>query len=172
SDREVGRACGRRCAATIAARRPATAATLDALASRGIDPADLVLAWEFTTASTTALTGWMHTIRDEAFALGTPAFTVTSVDDGGGAGFGPNVWARIEGTFEAPLFMTADAPGARLNLVGGVPVQNGVGHVPFVVDVPRSALASPTPVPGRPLVWGHGFFADRYQIANFDGFAN
>src|SRR5262249_19563403 len=94
------------------------------------------------------------------------------VDDGGGTGFDADIWARIEGTFDVPLFMTADAPAARLNLVGGMPVQNGVGHVPFVVDVPRSAVGAPVPVPTRPLVWGHGFFADRFQISYFDGFAN
>ena len=50
------------------------------------------------------------------------------------------IFRRVEGTFQAPLFMTADAPASRLNLVNGVPTQNGYATVPFVVDTPRLAV--------------------------------
>src|SRR5207244_4008666 len=129
----------------------------------------LVLAWDFTTASTQALTGWITSVRDQAFALGTPAFTVTNVDDGGGAGRNANIWAEITGTFQAPLFMTADAPGSRLNLVGGVPAQNGYATVPFVVDIPRIAVGG---APGRPTLWGHGLLGSRTQVSALSVLAN
>src|SRR6185503_421950 len=132
----------------------------------GVDPASLILAWDFTTASSSALTDWIVSVRDQAFALGTPSFTVTNVDDGpGGAGRNTNIFRRVTGTFQAPLFMTADAPGSRLNLVNGVPAQNGYATVPFVVDIPRVAVnVGGTPQPARPTLWGHGLLGSRTQI--------
>jgi hypothetical protein len=139
----------------------------------GVDVGTLVLAWDFTTASTQALTGWMVSVRDQAFALGTPAFTVDNVDNMQGAGFSDHIFARIEGRFQAPLFMTADAPASRLNLVGGVPTQNGYADVPFVVDIPRLAWnGSGTPVPVRPTLWGHGLVGDRFQLRTLSELAN
>ncbi|MGH7895295.1 MAG: hypothetical protein ACREQL_11550, partial [Candidatus Binatia bacterium] len=151
-------ACGSACAAAIVARRPVFTDVFQRLQAHGVDPASLVLAWDFTTASAPALTDWIRSVRDQAFALGTPAFTVTSIDDGpGGTGRNANIFRRVQGTFQAPLFMTADAPGSRLNLVNGVPAQNGYATVPFVVDIPRVTVnVGGTPEPARPTLWGHG----------------
>ncbi|MCW5893211.1 MAG: hypothetical protein KIT14_22070 [bacterium] len=174
ADAELTAACGSACAARIAARRPAMEATFASLAAAGVARTDLVLAWDFTTASTTALTGWMVAVRDQAFALGTPSFTVTSVDDGpGGLGRSATIFRRVEGTFQAPLFMTADAPGSRLNLVGGVPRQNGYATVPFMVDIPHWVLnGGGTPRPARPTLWGHGLLGTRSQIGSLSQLAN
>lgn len=162
---DIAAACGSACAAVIAPRLPVFHDIFAKLAAAGVDPADLVLAWDFTTSSTKALTGWMTSVRDQAFALGTPSFTVTSVNDGGGAGFNANIYMRIQGTFQAPLFMTADAPASRLNLIGGVPKQNGHATVPYVVDVPRVTVnVGGAPQPGRPTLWGHGLVGDRFQL--------
>jgi hypothetical protein len=69
--------------------------------------------------------------------------------------------------------MTADAPASRLNLVGGVPTQNGYATVPFMIEVPRSVYnGSGTPVPGRPSLWGHGLLGDRTQVRGLNAFAN
>jgi hypothetical protein len=166
---DVAGACGAGCAATVEQRRPAMAAVLGALASRGIDTGELILAWDFTTASTPALTGWIRSVRDQAFALGTPAFTVTKVTDE----FSATIYREIEGTFQAPLFMTADAPASRLNLVGGVPAQNGFATVPFVVDIPRSVYDGTGPTtPGRPSLWGHGLLGNRFQVRGLAPFGN
>jgi hypothetical protein len=147
------------------------------LAAAGVARDDLLLAWDFTTASDEALTGWMVSIRDQAFALPTPSFTVTSVDDGDGSGFNANIFRRVQGTFQAPLFMTADAPASRLNLVDGVPTQNGFATVPFVVDIPYSALPPDLPgtftyEPARASLWGHGLLGDRSQVDGLADFAN
>src|SRR2546422_4731740 len=84
-----------------------------------------------------------------------------------------NIFARVSGTFQAPLFMTADAPASRLNLVGGVPAQNGFATVPYVVEIPRSVYnGSGTPIPGRPSLWGHGLLGDRFQVRGLSAFAN
>jgi hypothetical protein len=143
------------------------------LAAAGVARQDLLLAWDFTTASSAALTDWIVAVRDQARALGTPAFTVTSIDDGpGGVGRDANIFRRVEGTFQAPLFMTADAPGSRLNLVDGVPRQNGWATVSFVVDIPHVAVnAGGQPVPARPTTWGHGLLGDRFQLGTLSELA-
>jgi hypothetical protein len=164
---EVEAACGSPCGALIDGRKAAFDGVFATLEQHGVDPGELILAWDFTTASTRTLTGWLTSVRDQAFALPTPAFTVTSVDDGGGAGIDADIYRRIEGTFQAPLFMTADAPASRLNLVDGVPAQNGYATVPFVVEIPRLAWNGD---PGaaatafRASLWGHGLLGNRYQV--------
>ena len=176
SDADVAVACGPGCAAAITARRPSMEDTLGRLAAHGVARDDLILAWDFGTASTQALTSWMVSIRDQAFALGTPSFTVTSVNTGNpaGSGFNTQIYARIEGTFQAPLFMTADAPGSRLNFVNGVPAQNGYATVPWVVHVPRIAAAAQNPgaAPARASLWGHGLLGTRYQLGSLSDLAN
>jgi hypothetical protein len=174
TDTDIELACGVACAAAIAGRRATMEDVFARLELGGVARDDLVLAWDFTTASTESLTGWMVSVRDQAFALGTPSFTVTSVDDGGGAGRNTHIFARIEGTFQAPLFMTADAPASRLNLVGGVPAQNGYATVPFVVDIPRIAVASENPAatPARATTWGHGLLGTRYQLGALSELGN
>lgn len=146
----------------------------DDLDAAGVARDDLILAWDFTTASDEALTSWMVSVRDQAFALPTPTFTVDSVDEGDGSGFNANVFRRVQGTFQAPLFMTADAPASRLNLVGGVPAQNGWATVPFVVDVPHSAVPPATGdyARARASLWGHGLLGTRFQVGGLSGFAN
>ncbi len=170
---ELTAACGTACAAAIDARRSVFEDVFTRLGAAGVPRASLLLAWDFTTASTSALTDWIVAVRDQAFALGTPSFTVTSVDNGGGVGRNANIYARIEGTFQAPLFMTADAPGSRLNLVDGVPRQNGYATVPFVVDVPHWAVnVGGAPRPARPTLWGHGLLGTRYQLGTLSPLAN
>jgi hypothetical protein len=178
SQADIARACGTACAAAIGARLPAFANLLQTLDQHGVDPAELILAWDFTTASTQALTGWIVSIRDQAFALPTPTFTVTTVDDGAThTGFNANIWARVSGTFQAPLFMRADppfstqadSPATRLNLVNGVPTQNGYATVPYVVDIPRIAVNG---APARPTLWGHGLLGSRTQVGALSLLAN
>jgi hypothetical protein len=166
---QVEAACGSPCGALIDERKAAFDDVFTTLQQNGVDPSELVLAWDFTTASTEALTGWLVSIRDQAFALPTPSFTVTSVDDGGGAGVSDDIYQRIQGTFQAPLFMTADAPASRLNLVNGVPTQNGYATVPFVVEIPRLAWdgdPNAEATPFRASLWGHGLLGDRFQVHN------
>ncbi len=174
TEAEIAAACGSACAAAIVGRRPVFTDVFQRLQANGVDPATLILAWDFTTASTQALTGCIRAVRDQAFALGTPSFAVTSVDDGaGGAGRNANIFRRVQGTFQAPLFMTADAPGSRLNLVGGVPTQNGYATVPCVVDLPRIAVnVGGTPQPARPTLWGHGLLGSRTQVTALSLLAN
>ncbi len=170
---ELVAACGQGCATALAARGASLEDVFEKLEQAGVARDDLLLAWDFTTASTEALTGWMVAVRDQAFALGTPTFSVDSIDDGGGAGRNELIYARVEGTFQAPLFMTEDAPGSRLHLVGGVPTQNGFATVPYVVDIPHVAVASRNPgaVPARATLWGHGLLGTRFQLGTLSELA-
>ena len=59
-DADVALACGRPCAAAIAARRAGDGGhASQRLAANGVARDDLILAWDFTTASSEALTGWI-----------------------------------------------------------------------------------------------------------------
>jgi len=165
SEENLARACGDACAAAVEARRATFDETFATLADAGVPRSDLLLAWDFTTASSETLTDWIVSVRDQAFALGTPTFTVTSVENNGGAGLNQNIHTRIQGTFRAPMFTTVDAPGARLNMVNGMPAQNGWATVPYVVEIPHVAINSGgQPQPGRPTLWGHGLLGDRFQL--------
>jgi hypothetical protein len=127
------------------------------LEEAGIERESLLLAWDFVVASSEALTGRALAARDQALAAvgsGAPAFEVTAVDDN----FSERICRRVRGTYRVPLFLTRDRPPAAYNLdENGIPRQNGWAQAPFTVIIPCSAI-SPVPVPGRPMIYGHGLF--------------
>ena len=89
------------------ARRGAMNDALVAITSAGVSPADLQLAWSFTTASAENTAGRMLHIRDDALAsLGdvAPTYTITAVtpnsDD--------NIALQVEGTYTVPNSLTGD----------------------------------------------------------------
>lgn len=149
--------------AAVEARRPQFDQLFATLAAAGVGRSDLVIAWDFHIASDDALQRWLLSMRDETFAamgISAPPFQVTSVEDDP---FGdPRVCRRVRGTFQVPLYMTFDLPGARLNIgPAGVPVQNGVIDAPFTAIIPCS-LVNPVPTPGRPIFYGHGLLGSGF----------
>jgi hypothetical protein len=147
--------------AVVEARRRRTALLLDKLQTDcGVDPATLILAWDFTTASDDAIERYLLHMRDETFAQlpgdAVPAFTVESADPDPAHPL--EVCRLVKGTFTVPLWTTFDGPGAVLNLdpATDLPVQNGVAtDVPFTAMIPCSLL-DPSPVAGRAILYGHG----------------
>jgi len=141
---------------TINARRPAFEDIFARLAAAGIERGDLLLAWDFVTASTESLTARALATRDQGLAAngpGAPPFTVTSVEDE----YSADIFRRVRGTYTVPLFMTSATPPAMYNLdASGVPRQNGTASAPFTVIIPRSAVAGAAAHPSRPVVYGHG----------------
>ncbi len=135
------------------------------LAEAGWGTDDLIVAWDFTTASTQDLTGWLLHMRDRALeTVGAdgPQFTIDTVEDD----WNPDHIAyRIQGTMQAPLFLDDPAPGGRL-LFGddGMPVINPdqpTMDLPFTVLIPNSAVSDgPKPL----LQYGHGLFGQGTQI--------
>ena len=82
---------------------------------------DLILAWDFVTASSESLTGRALSLRDQGLAAngpGAPPFTITSVEDD----YSDDILRRVRGTYTVPLFMTSATPPAYYNLdANGVP---------------------------------------------------
>lgn len=140
----------------INARRAQFEDIFATLEHAGVARQDLILAWDFVTASTDSLTGRALALRDQGLTAngpGAPPFTVTSVEDN----YSDKIFRRVRGTFTVPLFMTSATPPAMYNLdCNGVPRQNGTATAPFTVTIPRIAVEGGSPQPGRPVVYGHG----------------
>jgi len=140
----------------INARRAAFEDVFAALAHAGVGRDDLILAWDFMTASTESLTSRALAVRDQGLAAngpGAPPFEVTSIEDN----YSDNIFRRVRGRFTVPLFTTKVKPPTPLNLdANGVPRQNGTTTAPFTVTIPRIAVEGASPQPGRPVVYGHG----------------
>ena len=129
------------------------------------DPAQLYLAWDFTTASTQNVTGRLLAIRDDAFGqlgeskaqvdAGTlrgsaPAFTVSSVTD-----FTPaqnaNVAREIAGTFTVPCYIapTCSPPLKCDQLSSASPVDDCPSPGSFYYTDPADPDGTPSQVPGQ-----------------------
>lgn len=142
------------------------------LAANGVPRSNLVLAFDFTVASTRDLTSEMLSMRDQTFewlATQDPAtlFTVTEVtplsECASPSDFG---WREVRGTFRVPNFLTSDGvapadPVTDTNTLGflygdaeGNMVQFGFVDAPFGIAIPCTAKNGA--LPG--LVLGHGLF--------------
>lgn len=133
------------------------------LEQAGVARASLQLAWDFTTASRENNTGYLLHMRDEALAAAGddgPAYTITDVQ----MDVDEEVLFRIEGTFEAPLYLTQTGPGARLVFGDdGMPEPNPdqpTVDVPFLVLIPRAAETTPAAL----LQYGHGLLGSLTQL--------
>jgi len=130
----------------------------DKLATAGIDKNDLVVAWEFTTASQESLTSDLLTIRDAAYSdMGALADNVDYIiTDDAPHGDGSTIVRLIEGTFKAPQVLTngLDVDSKLARAGDGTPTVNGSFDAPFTALVPACAAAqAPVPV----ILFGHGF---------------
>eukprot|EP00052_Salpingoeca_macrocollata_P020882 m.176595 g.176595 ORF g.176595 m.176595 type:complete len:350 (+) comp21388_c0_seq8:572-1621(+) len=135
------------------------------LAKAGVASATLTLAWDFTVMSTTAQTGRMMSMREDAFARtsGGIDYVVVKKTDKPQR----NVARRIDGEMRAPWYLNQGeaGQGARLVLDPTNPnraVNNGEKWIPFVVMIPE-AVANGSVV-GHPMSYGHGLFGDRTEI--------
>jgi hypothetical protein len=148
----------------INARRPHFEQLFATLAQAGIERATLQLAWDFVTASTTALTERALSIRDQGLAAngsGAPPFTVESVEEN----VNDHILRRVTGHFTVPQFVQSATPPARLNLdADGRPLQNGTAAAPFLVNIPRSTVADNVAHPARPLLYGHGLLGSNDEV--------
>ncbi len=135
----------------------------------GIARKDLLLAWDFTTASEDNSTLTLRTMRDELYRrIGEegPEYTVTEVrkDPDGPSGLVASV---VLGVARVPDFMLPlGAVGVRrLRLgPGGLPVAEGLTDVPFRVQIPRAALAAAEP--SSVVQYGHGFLGSDKEADN------
>ncbi len=138
-------------------RQAGFSALFSELESAGVDLAELNLAWDWTTASSSGLHGYMLHMRDEALALDEqgPELTITTVEE-----FtteeNADTAVRIEGTFEAPMYIDdAGTPKALRIGADGMPESQGTRTVPFWVNIPHSAIDGDA---HRMTLYGHGLF--------------
>ena len=141
--------------AAIAARWPEIFTKLGAI---GIDKSDIVVAWDFVTASDEFLRGDLTSMRTDALAAFGPGganldFTITSTQ--------PNVpqsYKLYLGTYKSPDFLTAGETDASLLRRGGtgLPEAQGQRDARFAAVVPACVQTAQLPRPA--IVFGHGLF--------------
>lgn len=148
--------------ATIEARRPAMERTFADLTKAGVDRADLDLAWDFTVASTEALSGRLLHLRDDAFARidkEPSRFTVLTDEPGRD----PGIARELTGTYEVPSYLDGDGgPGSQFTLDrSGRPTHTGTYTANFDCIIPASATGADPAVTG---LYGHGLLGDATQV--------
>ena len=124
------------------------------LSRRGLDRRDLVLAFDFVTASDASRSGILAGMVESALKNASGRYRVDAVRD---TPADPRIFRRIKGTFEAPSFLTtADEKGVLAWGPDGRPSIQGTLDFPFVVHIPQCARTSPRPLPV--MIYGHGSF--------------
>ncbi|MDF1566318.1 MAG: hypothetical protein P1V51_25020 [Deltaproteobacteria bacterium] len=141
-------------APALEARREHFEGIFAALEAAGVAREELLLAWDFTTASGEAVRGDLIHMRDDAMArvgAGGLGCTVTSTTEPGN-----EIFRQVEGTFTLPSYMSN--PDTLSDLVRGAdgkPAFQELVEARFVANIPRS-LADPAAAPGRLITYGHG----------------
>jgi hypothetical protein len=153
--------------ALLEAVRPRYTEIFAALAQHGIQPTDLVSAWDFTTASRDSRRADLIDARTATLAAAgvdganLTFNVVTSVPSSD-----PLIALRIDGTYQAPLFLSnggaATSSTQLLRGADGKPMANGLYDVPFTAIVPQCALDATEPVPMA--IYGHGLLGDSSQV--------
>jgi hypothetical protein len=143
-------------------------ALFSALATAGVDKTDLVLAWDFHTASNEFLRRDLLTMRDAAIpAMGANGsnLTFTAIPQPARAG----LLKSFVGTFKSPDFLTAgetDLSVMRRD-ANALPKLEGLRDAHFAALVPQCVTTMPLPRPT--IIFGHGLFgsAEEYLDDNF-----
>ena len=133
-------------------------AVMGALAEQGIAEDELVLAWDFVTASDESLTRDMRAMQEQALQI--------LADEGDQFGFEAELveedterlYGRYVGTFDAPNFLS-DGENDDTRIIrdeAGLPVRDGNYRANFSLIVPQCAAEAELPLPV--VVFGHGLF--------------
>ncbi len=138
-----------------------------ALAAAGVAKTDLVLAWDFHTASDEFLRNDLTTMRDLALpAMGAHGenLTFTTQDLSPVAG----IYKRFLGTFTSPNFLTADETDESVLRRDGAanPVMDGMRNARYAALVPECVKTQPLPRPT--IIFGHGLFGSGEEYLEND----
>jgi hypothetical protein len=154
----------------FAAVKAGSAAMFDALAAAGVDKRELVLAWDFVTASDDFLRRDLLTMRAAALpALGADGANVTFTTS---PATPPALPRRYTGTFKSPSFLTdgeAEASVMRRD-AQGKPMLSGTYDARFAAIVPM-CMADTQILPRPAIVFGHGLFGSAEGYLD-DGFVS
>ncbi|MCB9660308.1 MAG: hypothetical protein H6726_21880 [Sandaracinaceae bacterium] len=155
----------------VETRRAAMEDIFTRLATAGVPRAELLLAWDFHTASGDSVRGDLLQMWDDAKArwqAGTDALgtcTVSSVEED----VNDTLFRRVRGTFTVPLYMETAEPGARATRDASGAVRfNGTAQAPFEVAIPpsvRDRVVDGTG-PARGIMHGHGLLGAANQTSS------
>lgn len=149
----------------LEAMRPRFDDVLDALDEAGIAIDELVLAWDFTVASTRSVRTELAAARQRARTTlaSHPSLFRVSRDRRDALG------RHLTGTFDGPLFLSnGGEPRAGTRLVrddAGLPAVQGLYRIPFTAIVP--ACRAPMPL----VIWGHAAFGDHADVTTMRSLA-
>lgn len=142
----------------------------DKLGAMGIAKDDLVLAWDFVTASDEFMRSDLTTMRAEALpAIGTNganlSFTIKSTEPNL-----PTTFKRYLGTYKSPDFLTAGETDASILRRGadGLPKMDGMRDAQFAAIIPNCVTTGAVPLPRPTIVFGHGLFGSAKEYLSDD----
>ncbi|RMH38508.1 MAG: hypothetical protein D6689_19420 [Deltaproteobacteria bacterium] len=132
-----------------------------ALEADGVPRDDLVLAWDFVTASDDSITFDNLTMRDAALPLigdqgQNLSFDATELP----VSAPERVYRLLTGTYEVPMFLTDGERDASVLARDdtGAPELVGMGEANFSAVIPQCVQTAELPVPV--IVFGHGLFGN------------
>lgn len=145
-------------------------AIFDKLATLGIEKGDLVLAWDFVTASDEFMRSDLTTMRAKALpVIGT---------DGANLSFAiketqpnlPTTYKRYLGTYKAPDFLTAGEtdPSILRRGADGLPENQGLRDAQFAAIIPNCVTTGAQPLPRPTVIFGHGLFGSAKEYLDDD----
>ena len=155
----------------VEARRAHMEDIFSRLADAGIAREDLYLAWDFSTQSVESATVSMLHMRDDALdnVLGASAasFTIDNIDEP----YTAEIFRRIDGTFEVPLYLTdGGIPGSKLRRgPDGLPTNEGdffTAKFRCLVPYAATTAGGAPAVPARPSLYGHGLLGTESQTSS------
>lgn len=145
----------------------------DGLLAAGVAKSELVLAWDFRTASDEMLRADLTAMRaaalpaigDRGANLGAAPFT--TVDQ-------PNTaqsYRRFLGSYKSPDFLTRgeDTDSVLSRDAAGVPQIHGLRDAPFAAIIPRCVTDPAMTLPRPTIIFGHGLFGSSQGYLD-DGF--
>lgn len=128
-----------------------------ALEAEGISRDELVLAWDFVTASDEFMTRDLLTMRDEAVAALDPSMTWQAAE----VPTDPTlVYRSFVGTHQAPNFLSNGIAEDSVHVRDetGAPVLDGMLDAEFAAIIPECVTRPETQFPIPVIVFGHGLF--------------
>jgi hypothetical protein len=143
--------------------RPALGEALAALEAAGVPRDDLLVAWDFTTASDDFLFRDVLSVRDQTLAaLAATPSTVEIVSTEA-----VDVGVKLQGTFTAPLYLNNDGRYVEETVIvrdaAGLPELQGFYQVDFTAVVPSCATAKNL---AGIMIYGHGLMGEGEQAAS------
>jgi hypothetical protein len=131
----------------------------EALEAQGVERGELVLAWDFVTASSASVTSDLLAMREQALpAMGEAGEDITFAVEFAESE-SPHLLREVTGTFDAPGFLSDGEEDASVILrdATGRPVLGDAFRANLVAIIPQCAQEAELPLPVA--LFGHGLLA-------------